>query len=341
MAVKSFVPCSQLMTILVTGATGFIGRHLVAALRERNHAIVVLTRTPDEARRLWAEGTVTLHHGDMEAGATLAGVCQGVDSVFHLASYAHADNVDDGEVQERYWRITVDGTRLLLAEAARAGVRHFIFLSSVKAMGEVSVTRLDETAECHPISFYGRAKLEAEKLVLEADAPGLRTTILRLPMVYGPGCKGNLPRMIRAIDRGLFPPWPAIDNKRSMVDVRDVVQAALLVAANAAASGKIYIVTDGETYSTRQIYAEICAALGHPVPKWTIPLMVLRLMARLGDIVRRLRGRRFVIDSESLEKLTDSAWYSSERIRRELGYQPSHTLRTALTEMVAEFRKNS
>jgi nucleoside-diphosphate-sugar epimerase len=146
--------------------------------------------------------------------------------------------------------------------------------------------------------------------------------------------------MIQAIARGLFPPLPETGNKRSMVDVRDVVEAALLAANNPAATGKIYIVTDGQAYTTRQMYVWICAEVGRPVPRWTIPLSLIRFAAHAGNIIGRIRGRRFFFDTEALDKLTSSAWYSSDKISRELNYQPAHILMGSIHEIVAEVRKS-
>jgi nucleoside-diphosphate-sugar epimerase len=146
--------------------------------------------------------------------------------------------------------------------------------------------------------------------------------------------------MIQAVARGRFPPLPETDNRRSMVDVRDVVQAALLAAGNPAAAGKTYIVTDSQAYSTRQIYEWICATLARPVPRWTVPLAWMHAAASAGDAIGKFTGRRFFLDTGSLDKLIGSAWYSSEKISRELGYRPVYSLKDALPRMVAEFRKN-
>lgn len=323
-------------SVLVTGGTGFIGRHLVAALWQQGVPARVLSRRPLDGG---GQGCPTIV-GDLADPATLDGICGNVDTIFHLAGHAHAlDEPDDASVALGT-RITVDGTRALLAQARRAGVRTFIYVSSVKSMGEGGATCLDETAECRPVTAYGKARHAAEQLVLD-NVNDFSATVLRLPMVYGPGCKGNLPRMIRAVARGRFPPLPETGNRRSMVDVRDVVQAALLAAGNPAAAGKTYIVTDGQAYSTRQIYEWICAALERPVPRWTVPLAWLRAAAGAGDAIGKFTGRRFFLDTGSLDKLIGSAWYSSEKIGRELGYRPVHTLKDALPGMVAEFRNNS
>lgn len=316
-------------TVLITGGTGFIGRHLARAAHKQGARVTVLSRDPAAARDV----PCRIAAGDLTRPATLRGICDGVDTVFHLAGNAHAFDEPDEEVALLSARVTTDGTRRLLAEAARAGVRAFVFFSSVKAMGEGGEACLDETAGNPPLTGYGKAKRAAEQAVL--GTPNMAATVLRLPLVYGPGCKGNLPRMIRAVARGRFPPLPETNNRRSMVDVRDVVQAALLAATHPVAAGNVYIVTDGQAYSSRRIYESICAALRRPVPRWTLPVSLLRIMARAGNVVGRLTRRRFVIDIDSLEKLIGSAHYSSAKIQRDLNYRPVHRLEDSLPEMCA------
>ncbi len=329
------------MKALVTGGTGFVGRCLVSELVKRNVRVTVLTRNPPAKNGVWSADSVTLHRADLSAGGSdLARTCQGVDTIFHLAGYAHAADQDSAEAERLHHRITVAGTHALLDAAIAAGVRRFVFLSSVKAMGEGGEECLDEDAPALPTTAYGRAKREAEQLILEAGAKhGIHVAILRLPLVYGPGVKGNLRNMIEAIDRGWFPPPPRVANRRSMVDVRDVVEALLLAADRREADGKIYLVTDGRTYSTREIYDSICRALGRSIPKWAAPLPVLKIGARIGDLIGRARGRPFVLNSEALGKLLGSACYESGRIRRELGFNPRYTFERSLPDMIEGYRR--
>jgi nucleoside-diphosphate-sugar epimerase len=153
-------------------------------------------------------------------------------------------------------------------------------------------------------------------------------------MVYGLSDKGNLPRMISAIERGFFPPLPEVHNHRSMVHVEDLARAALLVAQNSKAAGQIYIVSDGQANSTRQIYEWICAALDKKPLPLNIPVFVLKILAKIGDAIGKIRGRRFMFDSDALDKLIGSAWYSSAKIESELGFQAQHNLQKSLPEIV-------
>jgi len=123
-----------------------------------------------------------------------------------------------------------------------------------------------------------------------------------------------------------------------MVHVADVVQAAVLAAETPAANGQCYIVTDGGTYSTRELYLLICRGLGRTVPPWRVPLWALRVAAVAGDAIGKVLGRRFVFDSDALEKLIGSAWYSSGKISRELGYKATRRFEDALPEMIGRYR---
>ncbi len=267
------------------------------------------------------------------------GVMSEVDTVFHLAAKVHAldEAGDDATV---YHRVNVVATESLVAAAIEAEVSRFVFFSSVKAMGEGGEVCLDETCAAPPETAYGASKLAAEQRVLDAGrSASLHATVLRLPLVYGAGVKGNLASMLDAIARGRFPPLAGIDNKRSMIHVDDVVEAALLAARSPTAAGETYIVTDGRAYSTSEIYRLMRNALGLGEPGWSVPLPLLEMIAKAGDVIGRARGRRFPIDSDKLSKLTGSAWYNSAKIERALRFQPRHDLQSALPAMVEAYRR--
>lgn len=321
-------------TVLVTGASGFIGRRLVDALLQTGARVRAVTRDRVRVAELWSADRVQAVSADLGDQAASNGLCAGVDTVFHLAG-GEADTPAGRD--QALQTGTVIGTRALLADAVTLGVKHFVFMSSVKAMGEGGAGRLNEDSPAQPVSLYGHAKLIAETQVFDTGKRhGLHVCALRLPMVYGGNDrKGNLPRMIAAVDRGRFPPLPNVNNKRSMVHVDDVVRAARLASDHPSAAGKTYIVTDGYDYSTYEIYQAVRAALGKPPARWSVPLSGWRAAAYLGD---RL-GRGFPLNSVVLMKLIGSAWYSSEKIQRELGYRPTHTLFEALPKMIAHYRR--
>jgi len=313
--------------VLVTGATGFIGYHLCAALLKKGVRLRVLgRRQPDIDAEFYCWSLM-----EPLSATSLTGV----DTVFHLAGKAHAISETQQDEKE-YFQINSEGT-LKLLEAARASeVKTFVYFSSVKAVGGVAGA-MDESVNIEADTPYGRSKLAAEKLVLEGGYVP-HPVVIRPSMVYGNTEKGNLPRMIRAVAAGRFPPLPVTGARRSMLHVDDVVQAALLAAEKPEAVGQTYIVTDEQMYSTRQIYDWICGALGRKSPNWSVPMSVLKLLGSLGDVIGRVRGRRFMFDSDALESLMGSACYSSEKIARELGYKPNRDLQSALPEIVEYLR---
>jgi len=317
---------------LVTGATGFIGRVLCQRLRDSGVRVRALARRQEQGP--WDEFIVA-DLGETELPADLLA---GVDTLFHLAGKAHALSEVSGDDSE-YGRINVGGMDALLECAAGSALSRFVFFSTVKAMGDDDARCMDEQWNAAPTTAYGISKREAEDHLLAAgSARGMHVGILRLPLVYGRGVKGNLWRMMDAIEGGKFPPLPEVNNKRSLVHVDDVASAALLVAENPKADGQIYIVTDGHPYSTNEIYTAIREALGKPERRFAVPTAVLRMAAGAGDIIGRIRGRRFLFDSDAYGKLLGSAWYSSARIEQELGFEAEWDLRRGAQEMVVEFK---
>jgi nucleoside-diphosphate-sugar epimerase len=224
----------------------------------------------------------------------------------------------------------------VVTAALAAGVRRLVFVSSVKAMGEGGATRVPEDAEPRPTTPYGRSKLAAERLVTAAGSR-LHVVCLRFPLVYGPGQRGNLPRLIAAVSAGLFPPPPR-HGCRSMVHVGTAVDALVEVARDGRAAGGTYVVADADPYTTRQLYDWIREALGWRPRLWATPLPVLRAAAFAGDFAARLLGE-VPFDSAAFDKLFGSAWYAADRIGRDLGLRPWRTLQESMPGLVADFQQ--
>lgn len=309
------------MTTMVTGATGFIGRRL---LRPYDRALV-------RAENILPGAFV----GDLLDPASLAAACNGIDTIFHCAGYAHALR---SARPDPHWRFNFEGTKNLVQVAGEAGVKRFVFLSSVKAMAEPGDECVDEDWLGEPSTPYGRAKRAAEDVVLDTAAKYLMHAVnLRLAMVYGRGGRGNLERMARSIRFGWFPPLPETGNRRSIVHVSDVVSAMRLVADAPTANGRTYIVADSRAYSGREVYDAIRAAVSPaPTIRWRVPAGLLRSAGRLGDGLGTLIQRSLPLNSEVVSRLLDSACYSPERIERELGWRAKLGLVEGLREMLGD-----
>ncbi|HRF43159.1 MAG TPA: NAD-dependent epimerase/dehydratase family protein [Candidatus Competibacteraceae bacterium] len=329
--------------VLVTGATGFIGRRLAAALREQGARLRVLMRAPGIRNRVsWNPQDVEIAAGDLASPASLARACTGIDTVFHIAGFAHAEARDTPEVAARHWAVNAAGTFHLMDAAHAAGVRRCVFLSSVKAVGDPGPHCAGEDWDAAPDTPYGRAKRAAEERVLAVGREsGMHTVNLRPALVYGPGMKANLARLIAAVRQGWLPPLPETGNRRSLVHVDDVIQALLLAAAHPAAAGQTYFVTDGRPYSGRELYRLIRQALGRPAPRWAVPAAVLGGGAKLADRLCWLIGRRERKVSAMLDKLLGWACFDSRRIVNELGYQPVWDLERALPGVLQEMIRNA
>jgi nucleoside-diphosphate-sugar epimerase len=321
---------------LVTGATGLVGRAVLAKLMADQHPVRILVRQASAAEMWAARAGVQTVVADITQPETLRGVCDEVDVIIHLASYSPRGRPRRTDHDAQHWNVTRVGTENLVAEARRAGVRRIVFASSVKTMGERTDTCADEDSIASPDSGYGKAKLAAED-VLRA-LTDIETAIVRLAPVYGPHTEGWIPRVIEAVSHGWLPPLPKIENRRSMIHVNDVAFALMLAATHPRANGRTYIATDGETYSTRAIYEAICRAQGRSAPTWGTPLACFRVTAAMADGVSNILGRKLPFGLETYDVLFRSAWYANTRIRNELGWAPTTTLFAALPEMIAAQR---
>ncbi|NJM32229.1 MAG: NAD-dependent epimerase/dehydratase family protein [Limnobacter sp.] len=311
------------MTTLVTGASGFIGSKLL----QPGHTALV--RCP--------AGLPHEKVGDLLDTKSLKAACAGVTTVFHCAGYAHAFASTD---LPAHWRINYEGTRNLVEAAGQAGVRSFVFLSSVKAMPEPGNTCITESWPGQPATPYGIAKRAAEDAVLQAGIRyGMHVVSLRLAMVYGRGGRGNLERLAKAIRAGWFPQLPKTGNRRSLVHVNDVISAIHLVAHLPQANGQTYIVAHPHAYSGSELCQAILAASPTPRFSWQAPAWLLRGAGKAGDIAgcitAALLNRPFPINSDLVSRLLDSECYSPARIQHELGWQAQISLSEGLQEMLA------
>ena len=313
-------------TCLVTGASGFIGSQLCRELSKQGVIVKALLHSPSDGA--WALSYLcTLGKEQIPKQAM-----EDVEVIFHLAGRTHPLAEKRSQIS-LYHQTNVEGTRSLLRAAKDANVKKIVFFSSVKSMGENSDIRLDECSEPRPLTPYGKSKLEAEMLVLDGGYVAF-PTVLRLTMVYGNSSKGSLPRMVSAISKNRFPPFPKIENKRSMIHINDVVRGAILAASTQVSAGKTYILSDGIDYSTRQLYEIICQSIGKKIPLWTVPVLSLHFIAKIGDLLRLIIGRQILFDSDDLQKLIGNSHYSSKKAESELGFLPRHTLFNVMPDII-------
>lgn len=311
------------MKVLVTGADGFVGSHLRSALEARGHAVLRAVRTSARGGRNPNEFVASIGP-QTQWWEALAGI----DVVVHLAARVHVMRECRSDALTAFREVNVDGTRRLARQAAERGVRRFVFVSSVKVLGEVtSGAAFSDTSVPTPADAYGISKREGEDALREvARDTELEVVILRPPLVYGPAVKANFQRMLRWIDRGIPLPLAAVRNRRSLVYVGNLVDAVLQCLDHSAATGRTFLVDDGDPVSTPQLLREIGDALGRSARLFPVPPALLRWGAGLvgrGDDAARLLGD-LVVDSSG--------------IRTALGWRPPFSRREGLAATAAWFR---
>ena len=281
--------------VLITGASGFVGRALVDALVGAGHRVRATTRQPGEAR--FPAGVETVATGDYRQPVDWAPLLAGVDSVVHLAGIAH---IGPAIGEADYDRVVHAATAELATACSEAGVRRFVFMSSVRAQsGPAADGVLTENDAPRPTEAYGRAKLRAEAAVRVAGVPW---TILRPTMVYGVGAKGNLARLLRVADS----PWPlplaGLANQRSLVSLDNLIAAVRFVLGADVAARQVYLVADPTPVTLPQIIAALRRGLGRAPRLYPVPPAVFAQTFRLigrGDVWERIGGS-LVVDSGKL-----------------------------------------
>ena len=321
---------------LVTGGNSFIGRHLVSELIRRDVNTTVYVRSIKTIPEEWI-GKVKVVEGDIIDNNSLLSLGDKFDVVFHLAAYVHKTPKSDDE-KKYVFAVNVEGTKNLL-ESLSDSVGNIVFFSSVSVYGNDMGRNLDEITSTNPTTLYGKTKLSAEQLVIDyGNRHKFKTTILRLPLVYGPGNKGNIYNMIKAIYNRRFVMMGRGRNKRSMVYVGNVVDAAMAVLNTEVSDGKVYLITDGIDYTVRDLYKLISKGLGrNPLP-FNVPMGIAKMLAMAGDIGNKIIRKPLPFNSEVLGKLTDSLTFSSGRIQKDIGFKPKYNLYNTIDEIIRWYK---
>jgi nucleoside-diphosphate-sugar epimerase len=313
-----------LSKVLVTGAGGFIGRPLCRELFQRGYQVRGAMRTHGQ---LSAAGeTVTV--GAIDASTNWADALRGVDTVIHLAARVHVMKDKAADPLTEFLKVNLYGTANLAQQAVRAGVKRLVFASSIKVNGESTEARpFAESDEPDPQDPYAVSKLQAEQVLQKiSKETGLEVVIVRPPLVYGAGVKGNFLRLLAAIDKGIPLPLAGAHNLRSLVYVGNLVDALIACATRPAAAGQTYLVSDGEGVSTALLVEYIAKALGRSSRAFYFPPGMIRAAAAM-------LGR-----AEQMDRLFGSLRVNDHKIRSELGWAPPYTLEQGLRATAEWFR---
>lgn len=299
------------MKALVTGATGFIGSHLVEELLRRGYSVTCLARKTSNLR--WIEGLdISLVYGDCAEKESLLDTVADFDYVFHLAGLTKA------RVKEDFFCVNAKGTENLVQALVEKNfnIKRFVYLSSLTATGpSKNGTPVDENIETEPVSSYGKSKLEGERIVLKYK-DFLPITIIRPPAVYGPRDR-DFYVFFKMLKKGFFPYWGKC--YYSLLYVDDLVRGMILSAETKEAEGRTYFLSDS-VYSNEEIAKVISSALGAKAIRLRIPKSIMPLFATIGE---RLNRQSSIINKDKIKELNYSHWTcDSSKAKRELGFVP-------------------
>lgn len=327
------------MRTLVTGATGFVGGQVVDELLARGVPARVLVRDRAKALPRWERAGVEILSGDVRDPKVLAAAVRDVDVVHHCAAAVgvHFSRQDIYETNR-------DGVRHLLEAVRHSGRARVVLVSSVNVLGSRNLDPATEELPCCPSNDPAAdVKIEAERLAMTAHAQGVDVTIVRPGFIYGPRDPHNIPKLVRALERGKFAFIGSRSNVVPIVHVSDVVQALLLAAESTRSRGRVYNITDGSRTTIGELIDVLVRLLKCPPPQRVLPFAVPYVGCLLFETLARLGLRRgpAPIHRASLRFLGTSRYVDIRRAREELGYVPRITCHEGLAVTVRSLKEQS
>ena len=276
------------MNIIITGATGFVGKNLSKFLKEKGHHI-----SPLSLRKAWE-------------------LDQNAEAIIHLAGKAH--DTKNTSAEKEYFEINTELTKKLFEEFLNTTAQDFIYFSSVKATADTVEGFLDENHKSNPQTPYGKSKLYAEEYLLSQKLPeNKRLFIIRPCMIHGPGNKGNLNLLYKFVQKGIPYPLAAFENKRSFLSIDNLNFLILEMLSNKNVGSGIYNFADDEVLSTNELVKLIANTSGKKEKLWKISSKLISATAKMGDVMK------LPLNSERLKKLTENYWVSNQKIKNALG----------------------
>lgn len=314
--------------VLVTGATGFVGRRLLSVLASRaGWSVHAAARRPDALPPSLPAVSVPTLDGETD----WSGALQRVDAVVHLAARVHVMQESDADPQAAFRRANVDGTLALARQAAEAGVQRFVFISSIKVNGEHTAPGVPFTADDkpNPQDPYGQSKAEAESALRAlAVETGMEVVILRPPLIYGPEVKANFAAMMRWLHKGVPLPLANTGNARSLLALDNLVDLIIRCLDHPAAANQTFLASDGEDLSTSELLRRMGDALGRPARLVPFPCSVIRLVATLV-------GRQGIY-----QRLFGSLQLDIRKTRQTLDWTPPLSVKEGLQQVASDFNKD-
>lgn len=304
------------MKLLVTGANGFLLKSLCAALCRQNFMVVAASRSPVPLTKCVTPFVI----GELENAFDWRPALKGVEVVVHLAARVHIVQDSSSSPLEAFLAVNLHGTVHLAQAAAKAGVKRFVFVSSIKVNGEFTENQpFSQNDIAQPHDAYAISKWQAEKALRKIEKEtGMQVVILRPPLVYGAGVKANFASLLKIVNKKWPLPLASVQAKRSLIYVGNLVDAIIVCASSPNAAGHTYLVSDGEAVSMPQLIKKMALALNKPSFVLPFPVSIMRFLAKA------------VGKTSSVDRLTQSLVIDSSKIRQELDWKPPFTMEQGL-----------
>ncbi len=320
---------SDVTGILLTGATGFIGRALLSELVSNDINIIASVR---QKTPCIPENVKQYIISDLSEDTDWGTALRDIDMVIHTAARVHVMKEQTNNPLDQFRKVNTEATISLARQSAKAGVKRFIFLSSIKVNGEQ--TNKNQAFTAHdkliPNDPYGLSKYEAEQGLLKlADETGMEVVIIRLPMVYGPGVKGNFQVLMKWVRKQWPLPFGAVDNQRSLLALDNAVSFIIHCLKHPKAANEVFLVSDDEDVSTTELLNKVAAAFELNIFLLPIPVSLMKFAAKMmgkGELASRLLGS-LKIDSSKAHQL--------------LGWKPVITMDEQLKKIADDLRKSN
>jgi len=313
--------------VLVTGAKGFVGLPLSTALVDLGYQVRGTVRDAFQAN----DSQETLAVGDINGDTVWTEALVDVSVVIHLAARVHVMNETVVDALSAYRKVNVEGTLNLAKQAVQAGVKRFIFISSIKVNGEGTVLGhpYNEEQTLTPLDAYGLSKYEAELALQQiAKDTGLQVVIIRPTLIYGPGVKANFKTMMRCIDLRIPLPLGSVHNQRSLLALDNLIDLIRLCITHPSAANQTFLASDGVDLSTPELLTAMAVALGKPARLIKLPENLL------------LMGAKLLGKQAMAQRLCGSLQVDSSKARKLLGWQPPVSVQEALLKVAVDYKNN-
>ena len=342
---------SGIKKVLVTGASGFIGKALYKKILTNGWQVRGTFRSEIHVSRL-PDNVEAVLIRSIDSDTNWDDALAGVDTIVHLAARVHVMEDSSSDPLSEYRKVNVEGTKCFATAAAKAGTKRFVYISSIKVNGERTYPQITQITQIRkkgtgnrgeegkpkeffsekdvpePQDPYAVSKWEAEQVLhdIEADT-GLEIVILRPPLVYGPGVKANFLRLFKLVEKRVPIPLSSIKNRRSFIYLGNLIDAIITCMTNPNAAGKTFLISDGEDVSTPELIRRIGTASGRRALLLPIPVWIMKMAGRI-------TGKH-----DEVERLVGSLTVDISKIRSELEWKPPYTMKNGLRETAKWYKK--